>query len=357
MAMTMARRGRSTKIADSIASTLVERALNRGRAHRRARTNGLEALDDDQLAARKSLLDDGVGAGLAADLDAFDRRLPVLDHEDVDALLIGDQRRLGHHDLFRGGARFDGDTHQLPVDERAGRVGKGGADEHRIGGAIDAHVDEIDPTCLVVKRVVGEPQPHIDPGDVDLVAAFARAQEIALAHGKADVHRVLADDRRQNPALRTYDVALGHVGLADLAGDRRVDFGVAEVDLRRGEIRLVGHDRALGLLVGCLRLVPRHRGPGALRQQILCPLQLHFGQDLRRFAALERALRLLDRRLEQALLDAVERLPLLDDIAFLEQHVLEETGYPRPDLDAIDRFDPADEIEAFGDRLALDLYH
>src|SRR5262249_52617840 len=102
MAMTMASRGRSTKIADSMTSAMVEGALKRGRAHRRARAYALQALNDDQLAAGEPLLHDRVGAGLAADFQAPDHRFPVLDHEDVNAFLVGDQCGLGHHDLFRG---------------------------------------------------------------------------------------------------------------------------------------------------------------------------------------------------------------------------------------------------------------
>jgi hypothetical protein len=93
MAMTMASRGRSTKIADA-----------------------LQALDDDQLAARKPFLDDYAGAALASGLDALDRSLAVLDHEHIDALLIGDQRRLRYDDLFHGRAAFEADAHQLTVD-------------------------------------------------------------------------------------------------------------------------------------------------------------------------------------------------------------------------------------------------
>ena len=86
-------------------------------------------------------------------------------------------------------------------------------------------------------------------------------------------------------------------------------------------------------------------------KQFLRPLQLDDGENLGRFAALERALRLLDRGFEQTLLDLVERIAFLDDVAFLEQHRVEEARYTRPDLDPIDRLDPADEVRRAGDRL------
>jgi hypothetical protein len=67
------------------------------------------------------------------------------------------------------------------------------------------------------------------------------------------------------------------------------------------------------------KMAARHLRAGALRQQLLGPLQLHDGQDLRRLAALQGALRLLDRGLKQALLDAVERSTLLDEMPSLNR--------------------------------------
>src|SRR5580693_41890 len=87
IAMTIANRGRSTKMAESMTSALVERGPDRGRAHRCARPHALEPLDDDVLAAVEPLIDDDAGAGLAAGLDALDHRFAVFDHEHVDALL------------------------------------------------------------------------------------------------------------------------------------------------------------------------------------------------------------------------------------------------------------------------------
>src|SRR5262249_19937392 len=83
--------------------------------------------------------------------------------------------------------------------------------------------------------------------------------------------------------------------------------------------------------------------------------QLDLGESPRPPAALERALRLLDRGLKQAGLDAVERRAFLDQVAFLEQDLFEITRHPRPHLDAIDRLDASDEVERLRDRLLLRL--
>ena len=97
----------------------------------------LQALDDDLLAAGQALLDDDVGAALGAELDALDDRLAVLDDEDIDALLVGDQRRLRHHDLLLRRAALDGDAHQLAVDQRAVGIGHRRAHQHGIGRPVD----------------------------------------------------------------------------------------------------------------------------------------------------------------------------------------------------------------------------
>src|SRR5690349_5903840 len=92
-AMTIASRGRSTKIAESIGLAAVERGGQRRRLHRRARSQRLRALDDDQFSALQAFGDDDVLAAGAAGLQAPDCRPAVLDDKDVDALLVGDQRR------------------------------------------------------------------------------------------------------------------------------------------------------------------------------------------------------------------------------------------------------------------------
>jgi hypothetical protein len=53
---------------------------------------------------------------------------------------------------------------------------------------------------------------------------------------------------------------------------------------------------------------------------------------------------LLDRGFEQILFDAIERGALIDEIALLEQDSLQVTFDSRPDFDAVDRFDPPDEL-------------
>src|SRR5215472_434439 len=105
MAITIASRGRSTKMSDSIALIpLVERWLQRGGAHRRTGVHSLEPLDDDVLAALESGSNDDASACFPCGLDPLYDSLAVLGHEDVDTLLVGDEGVLRHHDLLLNAA-------------------------------------------------------------------------------------------------------------------------------------------------------------------------------------------------------------------------------------------------------------
>jgi hypothetical protein len=109
----------------------------------------------------------------------------------------------------------------------------------------------------------------------------------------------------------------------------------------------------LGLIIRGLRLVPCHHGAGLRLHQLLGAIQLDGGEHLRALAAFQRALGLLHRGLEESLLDTVERIALLHEVAFLELHLFEKTLDARDDLHAVDGLDAPDEVERLGDRLAL----
>ena len=179
------------------------------------------------------------------------------------------------------------------------------------------------------------------------------AQKLALAHGEDDVHRVLADDGGQDPAVGTDDIPLGHARAADLAGDGCEDVGVAEIDPGGLEVGLVARDRALRLIEGGAGLIAGDDRAGIAIEQLLGPLQLNRCQRLRGPAALQCTLGLLDGGVEQVRLDTIELRPLLDRLTFLEQDVFEEAGHPRSNLDAADRLDATDEIECLIDGPAL----
>jgi hypothetical protein len=188
------------------------------------------------------------------------------------------------------------------------------------------------------------------------VAGLSSTQEFALAHRERHIHGVLADDGREDAAVRTDDVALGQSGASDLAGDRGNDVGVAEVDLRRLQVRLIGHDGALRFPLRRDGFVQRLTRAYVLRIELLLPLPVLHRELVLGLAGLQLALGLLDRCLEQAFFDAVERLAFLDQVAFLEQDRLQVTLYSRSDLDAVDGVDPSDEVERLRDRPQLGLH-
>src|SRR5215468_9019347 len=155
-AMTMARRGRSTKIAESMDSTSPNDRRYRGGPHWRTGPDALEPLDDDQFAPRQSASDNDVRATCTCRLHPFDGSLAVLDDEHVSAFLIGDQGSLGDENLFLRRPAFKYDLCKLTIDQHAVRVGHGGAYRHRVGGFVHGDVDEIDRAHLVVGRAIGK---------------------------------------------------------------------------------------------------------------------------------------------------------------------------------------------------------
>ena len=78
MAMTIARRGRSTKMADNMAQLLPGAGGSGVCANRHTRAQALESFDDHQLAAGQTLVDDDACAAFACRLDPADRGLAVV---------------------------------------------------------------------------------------------------------------------------------------------------------------------------------------------------------------------------------------------------------------------------------------
>src|SRR5271163_4681585 len=90
MAMTIASRGRSTKMAENIGSAPFE-CCHRAGFDRNSGAHPLQSFNDDLLVAGQAFLNDSIGSVLAPWLDPLHDSLAVLDHEDVDTFLIRDQ--------------------------------------------------------------------------------------------------------------------------------------------------------------------------------------------------------------------------------------------------------------------------
>src|SRR5437868_7300534 len=180
-----------------------------------------------------------------------------------------------------------------------------------------------------------------------------RPRELALTHRKEDIHRVLADDRRQRAALRADDVSLRDRRTTDFSGNRRGDFGVTQV-YRRG-VQICFIDQRLGVSSTIRRqcLIARRNGTSARLHQLIGSLILDCRQQLFCLARYQGSLRLVDSGLKQILFESIEGLPFLDNLALLEQYIFEISGNPRVNLHALDGLDPPDEVNCLRDGLSL----
>src|SRR6516164_11059059 len=100
-------------MADSMGSAP---AWQRRSLHRDARPQRLAALDNDLIADGEPLLDDHARAASTGGLHAADSCLAVIDHEDIGALLVRDQRRLRNNDLFLRRPALQPNAHQLTIN-------------------------------------------------------------------------------------------------------------------------------------------------------------------------------------------------------------------------------------------------
>src|SRR5215213_5189527 len=130
--MTIASRGRSTKMAENIDLALIQVGRGRVCLYRHTGPQRLHAFDDDLLAAGQPFGDNHSLPVWPARLDPADRDLAVIDDEDVDALLVGDQGGLRHHDLLLPGPSLEIDRYQLAVDQLPLGIGENGPDLHRV---------------------------------------------------------------------------------------------------------------------------------------------------------------------------------------------------------------------------------
>ena len=208
----------------------------------------------------------------------------------------------GTASICTGSPRSTLHVDELAVDQGAIGIGERGPHRDGIGALIDLDVEEVDLARVLVRGAVG--QRHLDHRRAGRVVTSASIlQELALADRKGDVDRVLADDGREHAAVGPDQVADAERGTADAAGDRRVDLGVAEIDLRPLERRLGLQDAGRGHLVGGASLVDLRLRNVLVLDQLFAALQLDRGVDAVRLGARELGLTLVDHRLVGRLLD------------------------------------------------------
>ncbi len=112
-----------------------------------ARTNALQAVDDDILAGLQPAFDDAQAVIIASQnhLSVFDLVIGP-DHEDEFLVLIGGNGAVAHHQLFIRFRFAEADADKLAGNEPAVRIVDCGANADRAGRGIDLIVDELDMT-------------------------------------------------------------------------------------------------------------------------------------------------------------------------------------------------------------------
>ena len=254
------------------------------------------------------LLDDGEPLAVGAEPDAALLDLVVLaDDKHVGAGLVdGDGGLRDHHDLVAA-LLFDDDANRLAAGENVVGIGEHRPDRLTVGSRIDLDIEKIDAALLAVERAVGQSDagPHL-AGHLG-VAGF---EHLALRHGEEHLHRVVLHHGREHAGIRPDQIARRDRRPPDPAGDRRLDFGVGELDLRVAQVRLGLHDRGLGLtLLGCSLVELGDRGI-ALAGKLGGALQLLIGIRERRLGGGELRFALIDRGFERLPLDREDHLVL-----------------------------------------------
>ena len=212
--------------------------------------------------------------------------------------------------------------------------------KHQCAGIrIDPVVDEVEPGLVLERLPVGA-------GDLKfrfaLVAVAEMAEEVGLAHRELDLHRIVADDRRQRPRFRRDVIAFAVDVRTDPAVERRVDLRIGEIVFRADQIRfrlldfrLVGFQRAQRAVVS--RLGGRLRLDQLLVTFVLLLGErifgLHLGQD--RFGGAD--IGRIDR-----IFDLEKQVALPDHAALFERRFLHRAGDPGHNVHRIGGGDGSD---------------
>jgi Aldehyde dehydrogenase family len=168
---------------------------------------------------------------------------------------------------------------------------------------------------------------------------------------------ILTNKRSQRPAGRRHHIALGDCGCANLSVNKGANFGVAEIDFCRLQLRFCsGNLRRQGALGGERRIEIRLRS-GRPRKQIPGALQRLLGIEVLSLQLVHRRLAGIDQGLKGGLLQLVKQIALVDLSPLDKQPLFEKASDPGDQYNPADRLDPADELIALGNLLALRADH
>jgi len=188
--------------------------------------------------------------------------------------------------------------------------------------------------------------------DATFALAAQHVEPVALGRREVDVDRIGLHDLGEHGVLpRLADqVADVHLRAADAARDRRRDVRVGELELGRAHGGLRRRDLGAAAIALGAPLIELRAGEHVLVGELLRARELALRHVRRRLRTRERALRLGERHLEGARVDAEEHLARGDGVAVLEELLLQVAAHARADCDAIHRLDVADVLAAIGHR-------
>ncbi len=175
--------------------------------------------------------------------------------------------------------------------------------------------------------------------------------EIRFARVEGHVNRVELDERIERPARRTDQRALSGLVTPEPACERRADLGVAKIELRSVDRRVVEHQLRLDLMHRARPLIVGVLGHETAFDQFLAAAEIGLRIFERRLIALRLRVRLIERRLKVARIDLVQKIAALDVGAVCRGLRVNVARHTRLQGDAADRFDPSGIVEIDRQRL------
>ena len=142
----------------------------------------------------------------------------------------------------------------------------------------------------------------------------------------------MLDCRKALGAVGAHKRAFGNRRTADAPGDRSLDLGIVEIELRGGESCLRDGDIGIGLGKGCHGIVELLAAGEILVAQLRLPVGLLARLKLDGLCALQRALGARDLNAKRRRIDPVEHVALFHVAALLEHAFSDDAGNARTHL-------------------------
>ena len=214
-------------------------------------------LDDHRVAGLQPARDLDAVAGANPGLDLARLRGAVLEHPQLLAAELGDDRDAGDGERIGDLAHRDRHVGERARQEAAVGVGSGRSHRHGARRRVDRRLDGVDRRAALALDALDLERHRV---------ARPVARGVALRHRELELHRI-ALDQRHDPRLGRQEGSLAHAPQSDDAGERRADLGLGEPHADLGELGL----QRVGLGGRDLELVVRDQ---SLLVELGLPLRL-----------------------------------------------------------------------------------